>query len=884
MPEQLAEPWIDRDQEWSVLAGALAALAGGTGAVVLVEGEPGTGRSRLLGEAVAAAGPHGVVACSARADELSQWTPLAPLTDALGATQWALTRTDDTPVRLSARLLGEIEERARRAPQLIVLDDVQWADPVTLAAVHSFVTQLRDAPVTWLLARGDGTGPARTGSPAARLFDRLEEAGARRLRLAGFSGAAASDLAARILGGEPDEELTALLAEAGGNPALLVALAAGLDEENTVRISDGYAKLVADALPARLTDEVVSRLSGFSADTVGVLEVAAVLGRTFRAADVAELIGRTAADIARAVREVLGSGVLTSDRNGELSFRYGLFRRALVESIPWSVRSALHRQAGLLLLDRGAESREAAVGHLFAGALPGDSQAVSALTTAAARAMDTEPAAAASIAEKALTLISPGDQVAELVATRAAALVRTARLDEAARLLAATPAHSSEPDAAARLRTIAVSIRVRTGERQAATELAADDTAEARAVRLAALAGTETGIALARETAAESGALGATARQVLADSAWSHGETEESLRLLRLAAHCPVADVAGIPLPLPALVLATRLAQLGESEQAEAVLADVAARVRQTGNTLFDAAVAATRAQLALWADRLEDAVAHAGTGAPAVLCEAALRSGELVEAEKHLQGYRDRPDSDPATLLWLELQLAAARHEPAGALSPLGGHRPDASLLLHPAAAGWLVRTALAAGEVALAGSVAADAADLAARNPDCTPLAAAAAHAAGLLRGRAGKLREAAAAHGHGWARASAAEDLAELLAREGRPSAEVVRELDVALAAYQTARSRRDVARVRSRLRAAGVRRRHWTYDERPVSGWSSLTDTERTVAKLVAQGLTNRQAAARLYVSPHTVHAHLGRIFRKLGVTSRVELAGVRFKVA
>jgi DNA-binding CsgD family transcriptional regulator len=55
-----------------------------------------------------------------------------------------------------------------------------------------------------------------------------------------------------------------------------------------------------------------------------------------------------------------------------------------------------------------------------------------------------------------------------------------------------------------------------------------------------------------------------------------------------------------------------------------------------------------------------------------------------------------------------------------------------------------------------------------------------------------------------------------------------------------------------------------------------GWSSLTDTEVAVAQQVAQGLTNREAAAHLYLSPHTIDYHLRQLFQKLDVRSRVEL--------
>ena len=60
-------------------------------------------------------------------------------------------------------------------------------------------------------------------------------------------------------------------------------------------------------------------------------------------------------------------------------------------------------------------------------------------------------------------------------------------------------------------------------------------------------------------------------------------------------------------------------------------------------------------------------------------------------------------------------------------------------------------------------------------------------------------------------------------------------------------------------------------------RPVLGWSTLTPSEGRLAALVADGMTNKQAAARLYISHHTVDAHLRHIFRKLDINSRVELA-------
>ena len=77
------------------------------------------------------------------------------------------------------------------------------------------------------------------------------------------------------------------------------------------------------------------------------------------------------------------------------------------------------------------------------------------------------------------------------------------------------------------------------------------------------------------------------------------------------------------------------------------------------------------------------------------------------------------------------------------------------------------------------------------------------------------------------------------------------------------------------MRGRLRSLGVRRR-LTAAQAPGRGWAALTDSELAVARLVAQGLTNRVVAERLFISPHTVSGHLRHVFTKLDINSRVEL--------
>jgi DNA-binding NarL/FixJ family response regulator len=118
----------------------------------------------------------------------------------------------------------------------------------------------------------------------------------------------------------------------------------------------------------------------------------------------------------------------------------------------------------------------------------------------------------------------------------------------------------------------------------------------------------------------------------------------------------------------------------------------------------------------------------------------------------------------------------------------------------------------------------------------------------------------------------RAAILEDAGRLLA--GSRAAEAVPLLETALGSYAAAGAERDAARVRSLLRARGVRPP--TSGPRSAPDWPELTESEFAVVSLVARGATNREVAERLYLSPYTVNSHLRHVFTKLGIRSRVEL--------
>jgi DNA-binding NarL/FixJ family response regulator len=150
---------------------------------------------------------------------------------------------------------------------------------------------------------------------------------------------------------------------------------------------------------------------------------------------------------------------------------------------------------------------------------------------------------------------------------------------------------------------------------------------------------------------------------------------------------------------------------------------------------------------------------------------------------------------------------------------------------------------------------------------------------HACALAGQRADGLAEVATEHhraGRPLFAAQAREQCARLLATAGRTS-EARAALREAVSGYETLEASWDLARTDTLLRTLGVRRGARGPRRRPKAGWDALTGTERVVAGLVAEGLSNPAIAGRMFISRRTVQGHVSAILAKLCVTSRVELA-------
>jgi DNA-binding CsgD family transcriptional regulator len=187
------------------------------------------------------------------------------------------------------------------------------------------------------------------------------------------------------------------------------------------------------------------------------------------------------------------------------------------------------------------------------------------------------------------------------------------------------------------------------------------------------------------------------------------------------------------------------------------------------------------------------------------------------------------------------------------------------------------LVRSALSGGDWPKAERLARAAQRLAeATMGGESDMAAAACHVRGLIESDPALLQRAADQYAAPLGRASATEDAGVVRAAQGEQQDAVV-QLQHAYSQYEELGCTEAMARVRSRLRALGTRLHHWTHADRPAFGWDSLTDTERRIVELVAQGLSNRQVASQVFLSVHTVAFHLRHVFWKLNVSSRVQLA-------
>jgi DNA-binding CsgD family transcriptional regulator len=255
----------------------------------------------------------------------------------------------------------------------------------------------------------------------------------------------------------------------------------------------------------------------------------------------------------------------------------------------------------------------------------------------------------------------------------------------------------------------------------------------------------------------------------------------------------------------------------------------------------------------------------------------------DWVTAEEHLAAARDQATGSfrqraVSSYLFRARALAAERAgRPGQAVAVLAqildpgvaADMPDRYLLLPV-----LTRLALAAGDAATAAAAAQAAAEEAEREPVPVKIAAA-GHCRGLLDGDPGPLLAAASQYEGPLNSGQALEDAAVLLAGRGDlPAAR--RAFTDAAGVYHALGAAWDIRRADARLRRYGIRRGRGGRRVTPVHGWEALTPTETKIARLVADGRSNPDIAAELFLSRNTVQTHVSHILAKLGARSRAEI--------
>src|SRR5713226_6704158 len=375
-----------RDAELALVRSELDRLSDGAEAVIVIEGAAGMGKSRLLAEVAAIAGSLGIRVGRSAADPSETMVELAALLAALfDGTEplldpGALTTLRAQPEQrfwLLRDLQQLLEPAALESPLLISIDDAHWADAGTVAAIRTLPMRLMGLPIAWVIA----LRPPREATPLVHALEHLKQEGARSIVLGPLDDDAVVQLAADILGAQPDQSILKQLAEADGSPFLVVETLLGLQEEERIRVVDGRARMIDDRLPRRVQEKMRERLGRLSDEASDAVTVAASLGRRFTFDQLARTLGRPASDLLAPVDELLEANLLV-ERDEHLAFWHDITREAVRTSVPVTARRALDRQAAVVLLEAGALPVEVAV-QLAASAEPGDEVAINTLLRAA---------------------------------------------------------------------------------------------------------------------------------------------------------------------------------------------------------------------------------------------------------------------------------------------------------------------------------------------------------------------------------------------------------------------------------------------------------------------------------------------------------------------
>ncbi|HTI75419.1 MAG TPA: AAA family ATPase, partial [Mycobacterium sp.] len=906
-------PIRGRAAELEAIGSLVKSLGQGRGGVLVVEGPPGIGKSRLTTEAMALAERAGTRTLSGQAFEYQQTVPFFSLFTAtlhadppVGDAE--AIRRQGTSADLHYWVVHDLQRAIRVAaattPLLVLLEDIQWADTGTLLALRA-LTASHESPVLWVLSTRTGAG-----GPAVRdLLSELERRGALFLRLSAMPRSGVINMVEDAVRARADVSLLNLAGKAHGNPFLVTELLGGLSEEGRLRISRGCAVATGDSLPRRLGANMRQRLDGLPEDTKEVVQIAAVLPDRFTVALLARMLERRPAVLVSAVDDAVRADLLVEDGD-RLRFRHDLLREATRQSLPQSLRRAIERQSATVMLEMGAAPAEVAT-QLARSADVGDQEAIDALRRAAHFVAKSDKNGAADLSRRALELLpEDSEQRGALLTETVGLLNRSARYREAEALAVAMLSRlSPEEEAQARLRIPAAAdaLEERVAENRRALQLGSitDATRARHHAWLAcnhAVSGLPRDESIITAAIAAAEATGDPESRVICEISLAIFDYVDGYALRALDR----IDSLGLPVdgddPTFAYTLAgihrtNLLSLIGRFDEAAAVVMQGVETTRREGSDVASVLWALKSAMLHLAAGRLSDARAELEAVPPPlwgamsemsmnrrlILAEVAAHTGDrellqetVVAARAATPTGTTLVNRGAAYVLALTSWQCGDMHETVRWLSCDTGQVFNP---LWPNAFDQLIlsaRVAVAAGDAGLRARVLRSV-ELLERDSNAVPLfSAVVRHILGILERDAAALVDAASALRitRPLLSACAAEDAGAELAHLGR-NARAVDHFNNAFDMYVECGATADARRVARSLRRLGVSRR--ITHAREKSGWDGLTDAELKVANLIADGATNAAVAERLHLSPHTVKSHVRNAFTKLGINSRAQLA-------
>jgi ATP/maltotriose-dependent transcriptional regulator MalT len=902
-----------RDPERSIIGGLLEGARESRSGVLVIRGEAGVGKSALLEDARERASDMRVLACTGL--EAESELPFAalhqllrpvlrhlekvprPQADALrGALGLAAGRGVDRFL-VSLAVLSLLAEAAERRPLLCLVDDAHWLDDASSDALVFVARRFEAEGIVLLFAAREGE---------VREFDAPELT---ELRLAGLDADAAAALLDRHAGIALLPETRARLFEAtGGHPLALLELPSTLSEG---QLAGGEPLLTPLPVSARLERAFLARVRVLPEETQTLLLVAAAedtgeLSTVLRAATLLD-VGAEALDAAEAAQ-------LVTLRNGLLELRHPLVRSAIYQGAPLSKRQAAHRALASVLEGDAEADRRA--WHRAAASVGPDPTVAEELEKAAVRALRRSGFVAASRAYERAAALTPDESERVRLLTAAAEnawfggrLERTRMLLERARPFASEPLHRADIDRYLGLVELTGGVPAeacRLLVRSAAAVASVDGERALQLLNLASVAAfyaddvaaAVTIAELAREVDVEDTPFARALVELLVGlGAHYAGDLSRAAASLRSAASFEAElESDALDARRVALLFGGRAAfYLGDDEAARRSAQLAAAQMRAEGALGLLTPILPRLVHAEIWAGNWPAASANAREG---LRLAREIGQFDLVAYQLVLLALiaAHRGEEDECRSLAVQgHELASARRLTvvaslanwALALLELELGRSEEAFLrareisTTPAV---LVMAGLDRIEAAVrAGQIATAHEWLAYYEPWAESAGAAWARAVA-LHGRAlladedeesERLFEAAlemhAQAARPFERARTELAFGEFLRRARRPR-EAREHLRATLDGFEALGAELWAERARVELRASGQTARRRVADTR-----DQLTEQELQIAHFVAQGLSNREVAAQLFLSPRTIAAHLRNIFRKLGISTRTELA-------